>query len=155
MMKQDFISQSFSVSSLPFAGLQHMQQCSVMQCCGTFHSLFFVTSFGPNEWCIQNGLLSVCVWGGVGAVGGGRTQGLWVLMSLLPSYDIFWSNWYRNWPFSEKLLIAQETVFIIIELTMYIKIIKFTKFFLFLAFSYNNKLLTGNSFFRVWKWNKK
>jgi hypothetical protein len=34
-MKLDFISQRSSKSTLPFAGLQHMQQCQV-----NFHSIF-------------------------------------------------------------------------------------------------------------------
>ncbi len=41
-----------SKSTLPFAGLQHMQQCQVR----VFHN--FVPSFDPNEWCLNNGLHS-------------------------------------------------------------------------------------------------
>ncbi len=51
-MKLDFISQPSSNSTLPFAGLQHMQQCQV-----NFH-LIFAPGFDPNEWCLKNGLLS-------------------------------------------------------------------------------------------------
>jgi hypothetical protein len=36
-----------SKSTLPFGGLQHMQQCQ-----------FQVPSFDPNEWCLKNGLHS-------------------------------------------------------------------------------------------------
>ncbi len=42
-MKLDFISQTSSKFTLPFAGLQQLQQCQV----------------NPNEWCMKNGLLSV------------------------------------------------------------------------------------------------
>jgi len=44
VMKLDFISQQSSKSTLPFAGLQHMQQCQVN----------FSRNYGymidPNEW---------------------------------------------------------------------------------------------------------
>jgi hypothetical protein len=42
-MKLNFISQPSSNATLPFAGLQHMQQCQV-----NFH-LIFAPSFDPNE----------------------------------------------------------------------------------------------------------
>jgi hypothetical protein len=52
-MKLNFISQLSSKSTLPFARLQHMQQCQV-----NFHSIFAQGFFDPNEWCLKNGLLS-------------------------------------------------------------------------------------------------
>ncbi len=51
-MKLYFISQPSSKSTLPFAGLQHMQQCQVK-----FHSIF-ASCFDPNEWCMKKGLHS-------------------------------------------------------------------------------------------------
>ena len=52
VLKLYFISQLSSKSTLPFAGLQHMQQCQV-----NFHSIF-ASIFDPNEWCLKNGLHS-------------------------------------------------------------------------------------------------
>ncbi len=50
VMKLDFISQPSSKSTLPFAGLQHMQQLISTQ--------FLLPCIDPNEWCIKNGLRS-------------------------------------------------------------------------------------------------
>jgi hypothetical protein len=51
-MKLDFTIQPSSKSTLPFAGLQHIQQCQV-----NFHSVI-APGIYPNEWCLKNGLLS-------------------------------------------------------------------------------------------------
>jgi hypothetical protein len=53
VMKLDFISQLSSKSTLPFAGLQHMQQCQV-----NLFQFFLLQAFNPNDWCLKNGLLS-------------------------------------------------------------------------------------------------
>ncbi len=46
VLKLDFISQPSSKSTLPFAGLQHMQQCQV-----NFHSIF--TSMLWSKWMVH------------------------------------------------------------------------------------------------------
>ena len=40
------------MSTLPFAGLQHMQKCQV-----NFLSNFKFPCFDQSEWCMKNGLL--------------------------------------------------------------------------------------------------
>ena len=44
VMKQNFLSQPSSKSTLPFAGLQHMQQCQVI------FSRYYGNMIDPNEW---------------------------------------------------------------------------------------------------------
>jgi hypothetical protein len=51
-MKLDFISQPFSKSTLPFAGLQHLQYARLISI------QFLLPCFDPNEWCMKNGLHS-------------------------------------------------------------------------------------------------
>ncbi len=46
VMKLDFVSQPSSKSTLPFAGLQHMQQCQV-----NFHSIF--ASMLWSKWMVH------------------------------------------------------------------------------------------------------
>jgi len=54
-MKLDFISLPSSKSTLPFAWLQHMQQCNAR----LISTRFLLPCFDPNEWCIKNVLHSV------------------------------------------------------------------------------------------------
>ncbi len=51
VIKLHFISQPPSKSTLPFAGLQHMQKCQA-----NLYSNFLLPYFNPNEWCRENGL---------------------------------------------------------------------------------------------------
>ena len=55
LMKLDFISLPSSKSTLPFAGLQHMQQCNAR----LISTRFLLPCFDPNEWCMKNVLHSV------------------------------------------------------------------------------------------------
>ena len=47
------LADNSTMSTLPFAGLQHMQQCQVI-----FLSNFKFPCFDSSEWCMKNGLLS-------------------------------------------------------------------------------------------------
>jgi hypothetical protein len=46
------ISQPSSKSTLPFAGLQHINNARLIS------NQFLLQVFDPNEWCLKNGLLS-------------------------------------------------------------------------------------------------
>jgi hypothetical protein len=52
VIKLDFISQPSSKSTLPSAGLQHIQQSQV----GTFNYLFLLHAFAANEYCLKKSL---------------------------------------------------------------------------------------------------
>jgi hypothetical protein len=54
VMKLDFISQPSTNSTLPFAGLQHMQQCQVTYCT-IMLSCFWSELMVHDKWSLQRG----------------------------------------------------------------------------------------------------